>query len=181
MPGAPASSLRTGSHEPALNPGWEITAPDCGAVALLATRQPPDPRLTTSLAPVSEGAASRAVARLIRVAMPRPGRAALARVLPAWPVPAWPVPAWLALAGTAWAGPPGSTAGRTARTAAAVAMSALEPRLLDRIAALLPAADPPRSGRVPRAAFGSSRGTPLVCLVSKLNEPPVKRPGGSVP
>src|SRR5215471_13013382 len=56
VPGAPAESLATRSQEVALNDGSEICAPDCIAVALLATCQPPAPRSVTSLAPVSPGA-----------------------------------------------------------------------------------------------------------------------------
>src|SRR5215469_4201694 len=52
VPGAPAPSLATGSQDLALNPGLEICAPDWGAVALLATRQPCAPRSVTLLAPV---------------------------------------------------------------------------------------------------------------------------------
>src|SRR5215472_9423669 len=52
VPGAPASSLRTGSQELASNDGSEICDPGAVAVALLATRQPPAPRLAISLAPV---------------------------------------------------------------------------------------------------------------------------------
>src|SRR5215467_16284628 len=55
VPGAPASSLLTGSHELVLNPGVEICAPVCVAVALLATFHPPEPRLEMSLAPGSAG------------------------------------------------------------------------------------------------------------------------------
>src|SRR6516164_1270054 len=55
VPGAPASSLVTGSQVLVLNPGVEICAPVCVATALLCTSQPPVPRLEMSLAPVSEG------------------------------------------------------------------------------------------------------------------------------
>src|SRR5215469_4176488 len=55
VPGAPASSLLTGSHVLALNPGVEICAPDWVATALLCTVQPLLPRLEMSLAPVSDG------------------------------------------------------------------------------------------------------------------------------
>src|SRR6266568_19795 len=57
VPGAPAASLATRSQVLASNDGAEITAPDCAAVALLATRQPPAPRSVTSLAPARAGAA----------------------------------------------------------------------------------------------------------------------------
>src|SRR5215469_15150273 len=62
VPGAPASSLVTGSHVLVLNPGVEICAPVCVATALLCTSQPPPPRLVTSLAPVSAGEARLAAA-----------------------------------------------------------------------------------------------------------------------
>src|SRR6201984_2119149 len=55
VPGAPASSLLTGSHVLVLNPGVEICAPVWVATALLCTSQPPLPRLVMSLAPVSAG------------------------------------------------------------------------------------------------------------------------------
>src|SRR5580704_14203087 len=56
VPGAPAASLATRSQERASNDGMEIRAPDCVAVALLATRQPPAPRSVRSLAPVAAAA-----------------------------------------------------------------------------------------------------------------------------
>src|SRR5215469_8565278 len=56
VPGAPASSLPTGSHVLVLNPGVEICAPVWVATALLCTFQPAPPRLVMSLAPVSAGA-----------------------------------------------------------------------------------------------------------------------------
>src|SRR6516164_10519538 len=55
VPGAPASSLVTGSHVLVLNPGVEICAPVCVATALLCTAQPFGPRSETSLAPVPDG------------------------------------------------------------------------------------------------------------------------------
>src|SRR5690242_9912878 len=55
VPGAPASSLVTGSQVLALNPGVEICAPDWVATALLCTDQPLPPRLVMSLAPVPDG------------------------------------------------------------------------------------------------------------------------------
>jgi hypothetical protein len=55
VPGAPASSLVTGSHVLVLNPGVEICAPVWVAAALLCTSQPALPRLVMSLAPVSAG------------------------------------------------------------------------------------------------------------------------------
>jgi hypothetical protein len=54
VPGAPASSLVTGSQVLVSNPGVEICAPVCVAIALLCTAQPADPRFATSLAPVSD-------------------------------------------------------------------------------------------------------------------------------
>src|SRR5579859_2547904 len=73
VPGAPASSLRTGSQDLALKPGSEICAPDSGAVALLATRQPPAPRSVRLLAPVSDGEARAASALAISADSPGPG------------------------------------------------------------------------------------------------------------
>src|SRR6516162_4743583 len=55
VPGAPASSLVTGSQVLVLNPGVEICAPGWVATALLCTSQPPLPRFEMSLAPVSDG------------------------------------------------------------------------------------------------------------------------------
>src|SRR5215831_6130029 len=55
VPGAPASSLATGSQVLVLNPGVEICVPVCVATALLCTVQPPAPRSETSLAPGPEG------------------------------------------------------------------------------------------------------------------------------
>src|SRR5260221_8276678 len=55
VPGAPASSLVTGSQVLVLKPGVEICAPLCVATALLWTAQPAAPRLEMSLAPVSDG------------------------------------------------------------------------------------------------------------------------------
>ena len=55
VPGAPASSLVTGSQVLVLKPGVEICAPVWVALALLCTVQPPVPRLEMSLAPVSAG------------------------------------------------------------------------------------------------------------------------------
>src|SRR6516225_4878963 len=52
VPGAPASSLVTGSQVLVLNPGVEICAPVWVATALLCTSHPPEPRSVTSLAPV---------------------------------------------------------------------------------------------------------------------------------
>src|SRR5215470_7155066 len=70
VPGAPASSLVTGSQLEALKPGVEICAPVAVVLALLSTLQPPVPRLAMSLAPVSEGDAIGAAG-----ATARPGRA----------------------------------------------------------------------------------------------------------
>src|SRR5215469_4250037 len=61
VPGAPASSLATGSHVDVLKPGVEIWAPVWVATALLCTDQPFAPRSDRSLAPVL-GAAASAVA-----------------------------------------------------------------------------------------------------------------------
>ena len=54
VPGAPASSLVTGSQVLVSNPGMEICAPVCVAIVLLCTAQPTDPRVATSLAPVPD-------------------------------------------------------------------------------------------------------------------------------
>src|SRR5215831_19972983 len=62
VPGAPASSLLTGSHVLVLNPGVEIWAPLWVATALLCTAQPLAPRFETSLAPVSDGELAAATA-----------------------------------------------------------------------------------------------------------------------
>src|SRR5437667_8343724 len=53
VPGAPASSLATGSQLLVLKPGVEICAPACVATALLCTFQPAAPKSEISLAPVS--------------------------------------------------------------------------------------------------------------------------------
>ena len=58
VPGAPASSLATGSQLEVLKPGVEICAPVWVAVALLSTFQPPVPRLEMSEAPGDEGEAA---------------------------------------------------------------------------------------------------------------------------
>src|ERR1051326_2212687 len=63
VPGAPASSFVTSSQVLVSNPGVEICAPVCVAMALLCTAQLPDPRLVTSLAPVSVRAGEVGVAR----------------------------------------------------------------------------------------------------------------------
>src|SRR5215471_12356118 len=55
VPGAPASSLVTGSQVLVLNPGVEIWAPDWVATELLCTSQPLLPRSETSLVPVPSG------------------------------------------------------------------------------------------------------------------------------
>src|SRR5215469_523328 len=55
VPGAPASSLLTGSQVLVLNPGVEICAPDWVATALLCTAQPLPPRLEVLLPPVPSG------------------------------------------------------------------------------------------------------------------------------
>src|SRR6476661_7939507 len=55
VPGAPASSLETGSQVLVLKPGVEICAPVCVATALLCTSQPAPPTSERSLAPVLAG------------------------------------------------------------------------------------------------------------------------------
>src|SRR5215469_10818694 len=140
VPGAPASSLVTGSQERVLNPGSEIAAPDWVAVLLLATRQPPAPRLTRSLAPVSDGDASAATDLLIRAA--GRGLAALPGPLAA---ASGPAAAGARPACDACAGRPDSVASATANVAAdQVATRMPEARLVDRTAALLSAAPAPR-------------------------------------
>ncbi len=62
VPGAPASSLVTGSQVLVLKPGVDICAPVCVATALLWTVQPFAPRLDRSEAPVSDGELSKALA-----------------------------------------------------------------------------------------------------------------------
>src|SRR5215472_13831436 len=62
VPGAPASSLVTGSQPVVLKPGVEICAPVADVLALLSTDQPFAPRSVMSFAPVL-GAAAKAVAR----------------------------------------------------------------------------------------------------------------------
>src|SRR5262249_3048566 len=69
VPGAPASSLLTGSQVLVLNPGVEIWAPPWLATALLCTAQPLGPRLEPSLAPVSDGELAAATA-VVRAAAP---------------------------------------------------------------------------------------------------------------
>src|ERR1700746_877976 len=56
VPGAPASSLLTGSQVLVLNPGVEICAPDWVATALLCTSHPLAPRLVRSVPPGAAGA-----------------------------------------------------------------------------------------------------------------------------
>src|SRR5260221_13099281 len=68
VPGAPASSLVTGSQVPVLKPGVEICPPLCVATALLWTAQPAAPRFEMSLAPVSDGELAAAAA--VRVGAP---------------------------------------------------------------------------------------------------------------
>src|SRR5215469_13827642 len=79
VPGAPASSLVTGSQVLVLNPGVEICAPVWVATALLCTVQPMVPRLEMSLAPVPDGA-FRLVAARGAGAAARPGAGAAGRV-----------------------------------------------------------------------------------------------------
>src|SRR6266568_2797285 len=76
VPGAPASSLATDSHELVLNPGVEICAPVWVAVALLITFQPPDPRLDRSLAPLADGELAPRRPTAARALPPGPGRPA---------------------------------------------------------------------------------------------------------
>src|SRR5690348_10665071 len=57
VPGASAPSLATLSQPPVLNPGAEICAPVCVAVALVSTFQPAAPRSTTAVDPVGGAAA----------------------------------------------------------------------------------------------------------------------------
>src|ERR1700745_2164794 len=56
VPGAPASSLLTGSQVLVLNPGVEICAPVWVATALLCTSHPMAPRLVRSVPPGAAGA-----------------------------------------------------------------------------------------------------------------------------
>jgi hypothetical protein len=53
VPGAPASSVTTGSQPVVGNPGVDITDPDWVAVALVSTLQPLVPRSTSALDPVA--------------------------------------------------------------------------------------------------------------------------------
>src|SRR5580693_10499003 len=69
VPGAPASSLPTGSQLLVLKPGVEICAPVCVATALLCTCQPPLPRSVTSDAPGAAGAARTERTALLTVAL----------------------------------------------------------------------------------------------------------------
>src|SRR5262245_25192950 len=66
VPGAPASSLLTGSQPAVLKPGAEIWAPVWVATALLCTVQPLAPRLVRSELPVPAGLARRARAAGLR-------------------------------------------------------------------------------------------------------------------
>src|SRR6266704_930740 len=77
VPGAPASSLATGSQLEVLKPGVEICAPVWVAVALLCTFHPPAPRFVMSLAPVSDGKASTVTAPDWRGARGAPPRTAV--------------------------------------------------------------------------------------------------------
>src|SRR5262252_5927956 len=76
VPGAPASSLVTGSQVLVLNPGVEICAPDWVATALLCTVQPLLPRLEMSLAPVSDGELTGALCRNAAPGLDAPAAAA---------------------------------------------------------------------------------------------------------
>src|SRR5215469_7181072 len=77
VPGAPASSLLTGSQVLLLNPGVEIWAPPWVATALLCTAQPLAPRFETSLAPVSDGELAAATAAVRAGAPAAAGEAAV--------------------------------------------------------------------------------------------------------
>src|SRR5215469_16859978 len=68
VPGAPASSLVTGSQVLVLKPGVEICAPVCVATELLCTSQPLLPRLVRSDPVGAAGALSAVRALLLRVA-----------------------------------------------------------------------------------------------------------------
>src|SRR5215471_18766019 len=68
VPGAPASSLVTGSQLLVLKPGVEICAPVCVATALLCTSQPLPPRLVRSDPVGAAGALSAVRALLLRAA-----------------------------------------------------------------------------------------------------------------
>src|SRR5712691_8947215 len=82
VPGAPASSLATGSQVEVLKPGAEICAPVADVLALLSTDQPVAPRSVMSLAPVL-GAAIRAVARVGAAVRLGPAYAVIADVMEA--------------------------------------------------------------------------------------------------
>src|SRR3984893_7493417 len=82
VPGAPASSLATGSQVVVLTPGVEICAPLCVATALLCTSQPSEPRFETSLAPVPDGELVLTAAAIIGV-LAVVGECARTRALPA--------------------------------------------------------------------------------------------------
>src|SRR5215470_16281314 len=78
VPGAPASSLATGSQVLVLNPGVEICAPDWVATALLCTAQPLLPRLEMSLLPVPSGELVLTAAAWMAASAPTAGWAAAA-------------------------------------------------------------------------------------------------------
>jgi hypothetical protein len=59
VPGAPAPSGRTCSHDPVANPGLEMTAPDSPVRALVWTRQPPTPTVLVA-AEAADGAIAHA-------------------------------------------------------------------------------------------------------------------------
>src|ERR1700747_3067122 len=92
VPGAPASSLLTGSHVLVLNPGVEICAPVWVATALLCTAQPVLPRLVMSVAPAPARGRRRGAA----------GRAGAGR----WPLTIRPAEALAAAPAVAPAGTP---------------------------------------------------------------------------
>src|SRR5579863_2173072 len=157
VPGAPASSLRTGSQDLALKPGSEICAPDSGAVALLATRQPPAPRSVRLLAPVSDGEARAASALAISADSPGPGVTRPNGALPDGSRPEVPS-----------TGPPGSTTATattaTVRTAPPAADRTVPParriRLVTCTVVLLSAASSRDSGPpglpIPRLPSGAA-------------------------
>src|SRR5579859_6108414 len=166
VPGAPASSLRTGSQDLALKPGSEICAPDSGAVALLATRQPPAPRSVRLLAPVSDGEARAASALAISADSPGPGVTRPNGALPDGSRPEVPS-----------TGPPGST---TATATTATVRTA--PPAADRT--VPPAADrtvPPAADRTVPPARRIRLVTCTVVLISAASSRDSGPPGLPIP
>src|SRR5215469_5238584 len=90
VPGAPASSLATGSQLLVLNPGVDICAPDWVATALLCTVQPAAPRSVTSELPGLAGELRIGPAGLLSVVPwcwagnPWPARACAAEIEKSW-------------------------------------------------------------------------------------------------